>query len=110
MAEKENDKRKLKAELDKMRKQRDILEQKVPNLDSNISDLQSMVEKLSREIEKEQKKREQAVREKDQAVDKLKAYAEVYEALKISEPEQFMLDYQNVQTEVENLSQKMAEK
>ena len=39
MAEKENDKRKLKAELDKMRKQRDILEQKVPNMDSNISDL-----------------------------------------------------------------------
>ena len=104
MAEKENDKRKLKAELDKVRKQRDLLEQKVPTMDGNISDLQVMVEKLSRETEKEQKRREQAVKEKADAVEKLNLYAQVYEALKINEPEQFMQDYQSVQNEIVSLS------
>ena len=39
MAEKENEKRKLRAELDKARKQRDLAEQKMPNMGQNISDL-----------------------------------------------------------------------
>ena len=110
MAEKENEKRKLKAELDKVRKQRDLLEQKVPNLDTNISELQTMVDKMSRETEKEQKRREQAIKDKDAAVEKLRVYAAVYDALKINEPEKFLQDYESVQTEVLSLTQKMAEK
>ena len=62
-------------------------------MDTNISDLQAMIEKLSRETEKEQKKRELAIKEKDNAIEKLNLYAQVYEALKINEPEQFMRDY-----------------
>ena len=86
MAEKENEKRKLRAELDKARKQRDLLEQKIPTMDGNIGDLQVMVDKLTREIDRETKKREQAMRDKDLAVEKLAAYSAVYEQLGIREP------------------------
>ena len=55
-------------------------------MDQNIGELQVMVEKLSKEMDKETRKREQAVRDKDQAVEKLSVYAEVYEALKVSDP------------------------
>ena len=110
MAEKENEKRKLRAELDKARKQRDILEQKAPNLESTIGDLQSMVEKLSKDIEKETKKREQANRDKDAAQEKLRAYTEVYERLNIADPLQFMQDFEFMKTEVDNMSEKIAEK
>ena len=55
-----------------------------------------MVDKLSREMEKETKRREQAVREKDQSVEKLQAYHEAFEALQISDPQQFMLDYEGM--------------
>jgi predicted nucleic acid-binding Zn-ribbon protein len=58
MAEKENDKRKLRAELDKARKDKNLLEQKMPNMDQSIGELQSMVDKMSKEIDKETKKRE----------------------------------------------------
>jgi len=58
MAEKENAKRQLKAELDKARKQRDLLEQKIPTMDKNIDELQILVDKMSREIDKEMRKRE----------------------------------------------------
>ena len=110
MAEKENDKRKLRAELDKVRKQRDILEQKVPTLDGNINDLQVIVDKLSKDVEKEGKRREVASKDKDQALEKLRTYQEVYEALNIQEPGQFLQNYENLKAELVNLSSKMAEK
>lgn len=81
----------------------------MPNLDSNINDLQSMVDKLSKELDKETKKREHAVRDKDQSVEKLRVYETIYEALNIADPKQFMQDFDTMRTDVENLSQKMAE-
>lgn len=74
MAEKENDKRKLRAELEKSRKERNLLEHKMPTMDQNIGELQVIVDKMSREIDKETKKREAAVREKDVANEKLYLY------------------------------------
>ena len=63
-----------------------------------------MVELQRLAIMGEQKRREQAVKEKADAVEKLNLYAQVYEALKINEPEQFMQDYQSVQNEIVSLS------
>ena len=105
MADKENEKRKLRAELEKAKKQRDILEQKMPTLDSNIDELQVMLEKMSREIDKETKKRENAVREKEQACQKLLVFEEVYDELNIDDPSQFRVDFEALQNELAELRQ-----
>ena len=59
----------------------------MPTMDHNIGELQVMVDKMSREIDKETKKREAAVREKDVANEKLYLYQQVYDTLKIADPE-----------------------
>ena len=82
----------------------------MPIMDSNITDLQSMVDKLSKELDKETKKRESAIRDKEQALEKLRLYTEIFESLKISEPEIFMANFEQMQTDLNTLSQELAEK
>ncbi len=55
-----------------------------------------MVDKMSKEIDKETKKREMAVREKDVAHEKLSLYQQVYDTLKIADPEQFLHNYEKL--------------
>ena len=65
---------------------------------------------MSKEIDKETKKREMAVREKDVANEKLSLYQQVYDTLKIADPEQFLHNYEKLQQEVDSLNRQVAEK
>ena len=102
--------RKSHAELGKVRKQRDLLEQKIPTMDTNIDQLQAMLEKMQKDNEKEVKRRETAVKEKENAFEKLRVYQEVYEQLKINDPGKFRKDYNDMQDELVNLNKQLAEK
>ena len=102
--------RKSRADLDKVRKQRDLLEQKVPTMDTNIDQLQLMLEKLQKENEKEVKRREIAIKEKENAFEKLRVYQEVYEQLKINDPGKFRDDFNDMQEELIKLNKQLSEK
>lgn len=69
-----------------------------------------MVDKLSKEIEKETKRREVVTKEKDHAMETLQAYQDIYNALNMSDPKQFMAEYTELQTEVVHLNKKMIER
>jgi hypothetical protein len=48
--------------MDKARKAKDLLEQRIPTLESSIGDMKELVEKFAAEAQREVKRREQAER------------------------------------------------
>lgn len=81
MADKEAAVRKAKAETDKARKAKDLLEQRIPTLESSIEDMKALVEKFAADSQKEIKRREIAERKCEAVQEKLSAWTEVHAQL-----------------------------
>ena len=81
MVEKDLTVRKARAEVDKVKKAKEVLEHRLPTMEHNIDDLKNLVEKFSSESQKEIKKREVAEKRQDQLQEKLAAWNEVHNAL-----------------------------
>ena len=58
MVEKDFTVRKARAEVDKVKKAKEVLEHRLPTMEHNIDDLKNLVEKFSSESQKEIKKRD----------------------------------------------------
>lgn len=66
-----------------------------------------MLEKLSKDLERETKRREAAVKEKEISLETLSAYTEIYNALNIADPQQFMASYEELRSTVTLMTDKI---
>jgi hypothetical protein len=65
MVDKDISVRKARAEVDKVKKAKEVLEHRLPTMEHSIDDLKNLVEKFSLESQKEIKKREISEKRQD---------------------------------------------
>jgi hypothetical protein len=56
--------RKIRQDLEKARKHRDSLENRIPTFEKSVDELTSLVEKCSKDTDRETKRKEAAIKEK----------------------------------------------
>ena len=110
MVDKDISVRKARAEVDKVKKAKEVLEHRLPTMEHSIDDLKNLVEKFSLESQKEIKKREIAEKRQDQLQEKLTAWNEVHNALQIEDPVKFKEDFDFVKAELTKLKKQMTDK
>ena len=110
MVDKDLTVRKARAEVDKVKKAKEVLEHRLPTMEHNIDDLKNLVEKFSSESQKEIKKREVAEKRQDQLQEKLAAWNEVHNELQIEDPIKFKEDFDFVKAELTKLKKQMTDK
>jgi len=88
--------KKMKQDLEKSKKNKDLVDQKVPTLELQLSELHQIVNKYSKEAEKDAKKRENLIRDRDTLYSQFGKYKAVFDALQIDDPEKFKLDFEHL--------------
>jgi chromosome segregation ATPase len=102
--------RKAKTETEKIKKDKNLLEQRIPTLESSIEEMKALVEKFANDSQREIKKRELAERKQEALAEKLSSWNEVHEQLQIEDPIKFKEDFDFVKNELTKLKKQMADR
>lgn len=102
--------RKLRLDLEKAKKAKDLLEQRIPTLEGSIDDMKSLVDKFSSDSQREIKRREIAERKMEALNEKLAVWTEVHSQLQIDDPVRFKEDFDFVRGELTKMKKQMAER
>ena len=102
--------RKAKTETEKIKKDKNLLEQRIPTLESSIEEMKALVEKFANDSQREIKKRELAERKQEALAEKLSLWNEVHEQLQIEDPIKFKEDFDFVKNELTKLKKQMADR
>ena len=73
--------KKMKQDLEKSKKNKDLVDQKVPTLELQLSELHQIVNKYSKEAEKDAKKRENLLKDRDTLYSQFGKYKAVFDVL-----------------------------